>query len=878
MALSMTNQLKSHFGELSNTLFFEYISVAEMADYFTEQHTDCSRKLLSGTEQAQTKAVGAKESCLKEKLKKQIDFSQLRSGGEKALPLKIDTRPDIKEIAVIGISGRYPMADNVAQYWRNLKQGRDCTTPIPRERWDHRLYFDPEKPNPGKSYAQSGGFINDVDKFDPLFFDISPKEAETIDPQERLFLEIAWEVLEDAGYTRETLIREYNRKIGVFVGCMYQHYPWLARDCKYDGIVNPNSYWSIANRVSYILDSQGPSIAVDSACSSSLSAINLACESIKKGECQMALAGGVNLNLHPDKFIILSQNQLLASGGKCRALGNGDGYLPGEGVGAVLLKPLPLAEKDRDHIYAVMKGGMMNHCGKTSGCMVPSPKAQTDLMVQVFDSAGVHPEAVNYMEIAANGSSLGDAIEITGLKKAFKQYTDKKHFCSIGTVKSNIGHLEAASGISQLTKLICQIRHKTLVPTINTEPLNENIDLAESPFFIQKEVMNWEKPEIKNNGVKKTYKRTAAISSFGAGGSNTTILVQEYEDRRQVPADPAPDLVIVPLSAKTDRRLYEYVVKLSNFLEKQNGSVSLENQNNPVDLRNLAYTLQTGREPMETRLALVVNSLEELKIKLQEIGADPFCNIDGVFRSYGMKNSENRASVSATLPDGSDIKNKIKNGEFDKIARAWVEGQNIDWRLLPQNADAYKISLPAYAFERRRCWITPHGKPLGPPGQVTVTEGISNEKSKNAPPIAPTPEAAPSTEDQIATYIQNELIAFFGLTPDDFKPDTPIDRFGFDSIKAMNFRYRLEKGLGVSIPMTAIGRSRTLDQLVDNLAKAVKIENGTTDDTKIPKLVEMFLLDRTDLSSTSDHDLDALYKELSRNSNRFNKMAAELTQ
>ena len=353
----------------------------------------------------------------------------------------ISNRPifTVQDIAVIGLSGRYPGARDVGEFWQHLRAGTNCVSEIPPERWDWRQFYDEERGKPGTSYSRWGGFLDDVDKFDPLFFQISPREAESMDPQERLFLETVYASIEDAGYTSATLCT--SRKVGVFVGVMHGTYS------------RQPSHWSIANRVSYLFDFHGPSMAINSACSASLTAIHLALESLYVGSSECAIAGGVNLILNPVQYLTLANMSVLSAGGTCRVFGAGaDGLVAGEGVGAVLLKPLDKAIADGDHIYGVLKGSMVNAGGKTNGYTVPNPKAQAQVIVEALERAGVSADTVSYVEAHGTGTALGDPIEISGLTQAFERHTQKKQFCAIGSVKSNIGHSESAAGIAGLTK------------------------------------------------------------------------------------------------------------------------------------------------------------------------------------------------------------------------------------------------------------------------------------------------------------------------------------------------------------------------------------------------------------------------------------------
>jgi acyl transferase domain-containing protein len=400
----------------------------------------------------------------------QVDSGPSGNGSQKetrtvlAPVVRAESSPaQSEEIAIIGLAGRYPKANDVHAFWKVLKAGTDCVTEIPKERWDIDRFFDPdpEKAAAGKMYGRWGAFLDEVDKFDSLFFNIPPIEAELVDPQERLFLETAWSVLEDAGYTRLDLTRtvrpDYAANVGVFVGVTSNDYATLARERRRGGAIPTTLPWSIANRVSYLFNFNGPSIPVDTACSSSLTAVHLACEAIRRGECQQAIAGGVNLYLHPSRYVSLCLARMLSTDGKCRAFGQGgNGFVPGEGVGAVFLKPLSLALIDRDHIYGVIKGTAVNHGGRTNGYTVPNPKAQSELVKRALKQANIEPGTVTYLEAHGTGTALGDPIELAGLAAAFNETSQKPltaGACALASVKTNIGHLESAAGIAGLTKV-----------------------------------------------------------------------------------------------------------------------------------------------------------------------------------------------------------------------------------------------------------------------------------------------------------------------------------------------------------------------------------------------------------------------------------------
>ena len=574
MALGITHRFEKDLGQLPATMLFQYPTLDALTEWFFGRYREILADRL-GTGEARSKqqpdttkpAATSKMETERPRVLRDESYQPVLDKPERNVASTFENEP----IAIVGVAGRYPMADTPEQLWENLAAGRNCITEIPPGRWDAEAHYSGGSDSSGRSHSKWGGFISDVDKFDALFFNLSPKEAERMDPQERLFLETAWHTFESAGYTRRRLDAVQKRHaagIGVFVGCMYQQYPFVASEQDTGALLSTASYWSIANRVSYFLNLNGPSLAVDSACSSSLTAIHLACQSIKRGECAMALAGGVNLNLHPSKYLRLQQLGMLASGAHSKSLGDGDGLVPGEGVGAVLLKPLSWAMQDSDIIHAVIRSSAINHGGRTSGFTVPSPNSQADLIASSLEKAGVDPRTITYLEVAANGSALGDAIEIAGLTAAFQRFTPERQFCAVGSVKSNLGHLEAASGIAQLTKVLLQLKHGWLVPSLHAEPLNPNLRLEETPFYVQQRASAWQRPWVSSQGELVEAPRRATVSSFGAGGSNAHVLVEEYPfpvmESAQEPTD-SPQLVV--LSARTDGSLKQDALSLLKFLQ-----------------------------------------------------------------------------------------------------------------------------------------------------------------------------------------------------------------------------------------------------------------------------------------------------------------------
>ena len=562
MGVAIVRRLEETFGELSKTLLFEYQSIESLLGYFREEYGD-------GATNAATTFVG-------ENLESQSVTANL------AVPLSVQSRTideakpriDNDAIAIIGISGRFPEADSLEEFWEHISRGDDCITEIPERLWDWKEYWHPERGEPGKSYSKWGGFIKDSDCFDPLFFGISNVVAEGMDPQERLFLETVHHTLENAGYTRESL---RGKSVGLYVSVMwgsYQHYG--ARDASTD-----SSFSSIANRASYFFDLRGPSIALDTTCSGSLTTVHLACESLRAGETDLAIAGGVNITSHPHKYLVLSRTGFASTDGRCRSFAaDANGYVPGDGVGAVLLKPLSKAISDGDRIWAVIKGSSVNHGGRSSGYTVPSADAQTSLISQALKRSNIDPRTITYVEAHAPGTALGDPIELRGLINAFRQYTNDTGFCAIGSVKSNIGHLESAAGFASLTKVVLQMRHRQLAPSIHADKLNPNINLSNTPFFIQQELENWETPIVPENGHTARRPRRAAISAFGFGGSNAHVILEEFVTpvNRRVPDTEH----LIVLSAKTSERLQVVVKNLLKYIAQHLNTANSVSESTPV--------------------------------------------------------------------------------------------------------------------------------------------------------------------------------------------------------------------------------------------------------------------------------------------------------
>ncbi|MCU7925178.1 MAG: SDR family NAD(P)-dependent oxidoreductase [Candidatus Thiodiazotropha sp. (ex Dulcina madagascariensis)] len=680
---------------LAPTLLFEYTTIAELADHLDREYPASFTK--SEKSQGRTPSPMSADPRA----------THVSAGAASEERVK-----DATQVAIVGIAGRYPGADSIQEFWTNLKEGRDCVTEIPASRWDWRTLQGLTSPS-GKKMSKWGGFVSDPDCFDAKFFRISPREAEFMDPQERLFLQTCWEAVEDAGYTPGNIVSSHGanqrRRVGVFVGVMHKDYTLVGAEAVFKGQTVPLSLNTapIANRVSYFCNFHGPSIAVDTVCSSSLTAVHMAVESIRSGESEVALAGGVNLSLHPGKYMTYGMGDFHSSDGYCHSFGEGgDGYVSSEGVGAIVLKPLHKAIEDKDNIYAVIKGSAVNHVGKVSGITVPSPVGQADVIDTCLKKAGVDPRTISYIEAHGTGTSLGDPIEMQGLIKAYSPHTEERQFCSIGSVKSNIGHAEAAAGISGLSKVALQLRNKLLVPSLHAEPLNPHIDFHNSPFHVQKKAQAWERPRLIQDGREVSVPRRAGISSFGATGSNAHMLLEEYmPEGNALDTGAWPEIEerphVVPLSARTLERLQVYAEKLLHCLNGRDG----DGEEADLDLGALAYTLQTGREAMEERVAFVVADLSDLARQLagfvaNDSGAPP------VHRGR-VKHGTNVADLLAENGVSEErIATWINTGNLPELAEWWVKGVDMDWASLHKKGPIpNRISLPSYPFAKERYWL-----------------------------------------------------------------------------------------------------------------------------------------------------------------------------
>ncbi|MEO0834660.1 MAG: type I polyketide synthase, partial [Cyanobacteria bacterium J06642_3] len=521
--------------------------------------------------------------------------------------LQQEKNKDLEPIAIIGMGCRFPGdADTPAAFWDLLVNGVDAIAKVPDDRWNIEDYYDANPATPGKIYTRYGGFVKGLKEFDAEFFGIAPREANSLDPQQRLLLEVTWSALENAGVIPHT---EKAQNTGVFVGISSSDYSQLLLERENTEIdaylATGNSHSTAAGRISYLLGFTAPSMAVDTACSSSLVAVHLACKSLRDRECNIAVTGGVHRLIIPEFTINFSQARMLSADGRCKTFdAAADGFSRGEGCGMVVLKRLVDAQKDGDRILAVIKGSAVNQDGKSSGLTVPSGVSQQTVIRQALANSGVAAADIEYIETHGTGTSLGDPIEITALGEVFKRNSHNPLL--IGSVKTNIGHLEAAAGIASLIKVVLSLQHNQIPPHLHFEQPNPYIDWDRVGVGVVAQGREWQQNKF----------RLAGISSFGFSGTNAHLVVEDLdisarvdqETRRR--GDEEQKLHLLTLSAKSAPALKDLVRQYQQYLSPS------------ASLQDICYTASVKRSHFEHRLAIITQDIAELKQQLARAFGD----------------------------------------------------------------------------------------------------------------------------------------------------------------------------------------------------------------------------------------------------------------
>ncbi len=618
--------------------------------------------------------------------------------------LKANASDKKSDIAIIGMAVRYPSANNVYKYWNNIISKNDLIKDLPTERKNDVIdYMNFKGMNDQNIQFLQEAYIDEIDKFDYKYFNIIPKEANMMDPNQRLFMEVAMGALEDAGYSREAV---QGTNTGVFLGYsndLREAYAKLLLDSSNDSLeiaAAGNLSSVIPSRISYFLDLKGPSMVIGTSCSSSLVSVHVACNLIQNGECEMAIVGSSKLDLLP--FEGQYKLGIEAEDGRTKAFDDrGDGTGFGEGVAAILLKPLDKAVKAGDNIYAVIKGSAINQDGKTAGITVPSVEAQTEVILKAWENAKVDPRTISYIEAHGTGTKLGDPIEIEGINNAFRKHTDLKQFCAIGTVKSNIGHLYEGAGLASLIKAAMALHQKQLPPSIYFEKPNSRIDFCNSAIYINDVAQKWK---------SKNGPRRCGVSSFGFSGTNCHMILEEYikpNERERAANSP----ILLAVSAQSEEALLEILQRYLEDIEYYQSNL----------LEDVCYTSFIGRNHYDYRSAFLVHSFDELKSALEKAVSTKMQNVDHKKILYGICNviklgSRDQNKSGITLEQKKNYSDKAKayirqlendsTGEVLKeIGNLYVNGADCDWKQLFKKNSCQRVSLPIYEFEKSRCWV-----------------------------------------------------------------------------------------------------------------------------------------------------------------------------
>ena len=517
----------------------------------------------------------------------------------------------IKEsVAIVGIGCRFPGgAHGPRNYWKLISQGKDLTSDLPESRCNSRRFYDPNPRKPGRMHVMHGGFLDAIDLFDHEFFGISPREADYLDPQQRVLLETAWEAIEDGGFVPNTFA---GKNVGVFVGAFTLAYKILQFSGDHlDGVGVHTATGSMmtmcSNRISHAFDFRGPSLSIDTACSSSLVATHYACRSLLAEECELALAGGVMLISTPHYILAESKGGFLAPDGRCKTFDiSANGYARGEGAGLVVLKRLSEAVRDGDRIYAVIRASGVNQDGRTPGITVPSGEQQVRLLEKVYGQAGIDPDAVHYVEAHGTGTPVGDPIEANALGAFFSRNRSAERPCVVGSVKTNMGHLESAAGIAGLIKASLALEHRQIPPHLHLREANPKIDFDALKLRVPTRLEPW--PDYPG----KAY---AGVNSFGFGGTNAHVVLEAYSSVERaadatavVTTGESADPVMIPLSARSDEGLGRVAASIRDWIERESTAVSF---------RDFVFNLARKRSHHEFRMGVVANSFADLDQQLK---------------------------------------------------------------------------------------------------------------------------------------------------------------------------------------------------------------------------------------------------------------------
>lgn len=693
-------------------------------------------------------------------------------------------------IAVVGMDCRFPGgANNPEAFWKLLYNNEVGISEIPSNRWNLEDYYNPSQDVEGKIYTKCAGFIDNVENFDAGFFNISPREVMSMDPQQRLLLEVCWHALENANINPENL---YETSTGVFIGISSFDYAARLRKAgkevsRYVGTGNTLSV--AAGRISYVLGLTGPSVAVDTSCSSSLVTLHMACQSLRNKECNVALTGGISLILSPEVTINFCEAKMLSPDGLCKTFDeSANGYVRGEGCGIIVLKRLSDAIANGDNILACIKGSAVNHDGPSGGLTVPNGSSQKNVIKKAMENAGILPHEIDYFEAHGTGTPLGDPIEMDAIGTILKGIEKR---ALVGSVKTNIGHLEPAAGISGVMKIILSLQNQLIPAHLNFKNPNKYIPWKDLPIDIVTQNTPWKISERK---------RIAGVSSFGFSGTNAHVVVEEGILSTVFPHENVDTPCLLTLSAKSEKALEDLI----------NLYVSYLNNNPALSFQDICYTANTCRSHFKYRKAIVASSANEAVKMLTEI-------LNGESPSL-------KGDLSRFQREGWGEGLKFLNGE------------EINWNELYKYKKYNKVNLPNYPFQREKYWVENEG--------LTLSEKKSNQDYENRNELNKSEVVKPISESILLNKLESALlddryeilleavrteVAKVLQLPSHQLPDVTVGfiELGLDSLMGIELKNKLQLELGYTLNTTVLFNYSTIELLVNYLLKEIFNESET---------------------------------------------------
>lgn len=684
------------------------------------------------------------------------------------------------DIAIIGMACNLPEAKDINEYWNNLKKSVISTGKFPITRRRDIDGFICEDENKTDNTYNLGGYLDSIDKFDSEFFKILHSEAELIDPGQRLFLQNVYEAIENAGYSSNTL---NNTDTGIYVGIDHTNRSIYGQLIEEDNLLSVTGSWTgmLASRVSNFLNLSGPSMVIDTACSSGLVSIHTACKALKNKECSMAIAGGINLILFPVKQE-KGLNTLETDSNIIRVFDKGaSGTLWSEGVATVILKPLRKAISDQDNIYAVIKGSAINNNGHTSVLTAPSVKGQEKVILSAWKDAKIDPETITYIETQGTGTTLGDSIEIKAIENAFREHTNKIQFCGIGSVKPNIGHSVAVSGIVSFIKVALSLSNRVLVPTLNFEKPNEHIKFYDSPIYLNDRLCEWSS----NSDIRRV-----GVNSFGFSGTNCHVVLEEApQNYKEVYINNENN--ILALSGRDQNGLKSIIKKYYNYLFDVNG----------IDLNSVCYTNNVRRIHYDFRIAILFKNENDLKIKLKKLICTEFEIVKDKEIYYGKCD---KLAISNDKNEKVFVYENTKDN-LEYLAQMYVRGLDVDWKKIYEGKNLINVSLPVHEFKKKRCWAKLKTSDL------FTSKDLSNDVDENIKSYEKYVDVIDKNDKTYCEDVQ-KLANILGIVFDisEISLDDNLYELGLNSLNAMRLSNYISKEFKVNVTIETIYNNLTV--------------------------------------------------------------------